>query len=121
MNRLLSFTVRRSLRRERSTDSRWKTASGAADTTFDRAVALLVRSGYVLKLGHGRNARYQPPGYLPPPNPRFTPAGASSQPPFSPRGPLGPGGDGGEGPGPVDEGSPPRGLPATETHDVVPF
>jgi hypothetical protein len=101
--------------------SRWKTAAGAADTTFDRTVALLVRSGYVLKLGHGRSARYQPPGPYPRLTPVSPPPGAPILPPFTPRGPLGPGGTGVRGNGPPLEESPPRGLPASLDNDDPPF
>jgi hypothetical protein len=101
--------------------SRWKTASGAADTTFDRTVALLVRSGYVLKLGHGRNARYQPPGYLPPPHPHSTPTGVATLTPNTLQPPLGGGGVGVGGGDGQKDGSPPRGLPASMESDEPRF
>ena len=45
--------------------TRWKEASGAADSTFDRSAALLVKAGYVMKIGKGK-PRYTIPGQLPP-------------------------------------------------------
>lgn len=90
--------------------SRWKVAAGAADTTFDRVLTLLVRSGFVVKHGHGRRARYQPTGALPPSHPHFTPTGAPDSPPFSPPTPIGVGVMGVGGMAAVKEASPPRGL-----------
>jgi len=45
--------------------SRWRDACGLPHATFERAAAVLVRGGWVLKLGKGRAARYAPPGPLP--------------------------------------------------------
>jgi len=73
--------------------SRWRDASGVAETTFESAAAALVKGGWVHKTGKGRNARYAPPGPLPPTpdSPPITPDGGGPITPDHPRGPLGPG------------------------------
>jgi hypothetical protein len=72
------------------TYTRWKDAAGTADTTFDRTMALLVRSGYVKKYGMGHGARYAPPGPLPPTptSPPSHPHGGALVTPTRPRGPV---------------------------------
>jgi len=78
--------------------TRWRDATGTAETTFDRTLALLVRNNYVMKYGKGRGARYAPPGPLPPTpiSPPFHPHGGGPVTPMYPHTPIGVG-DGGEG------------------------
>lgn len=87
------------------TYTRWRDAAGAADSTFERTLALLVRSGYVMKHGKGRQARYAPPGPLPPTpiSPPLNPHGGGPVTTTNPRGPIR-ARDGGEGSGVTDGG-----------------
>ena len=73
--------------------SRWREASGVAETTFETAQAALVKGGWVHKTGKGRSARYAPPGRSRPPisprrrrlPPSCSDGGNSDSPPFTPR------------------------------------